>query len=62
MLPRLDGLSVIEKLRQREIRTPVIILSAKRSVDDRIKGLQKAVTTISPNRFLLPSCWRGYTR
>ena len=41
MLPKLDGLSVIEQLRQREIRTPVIILSAKRSVDDRIKGLQK---------------------
>jgi DNA-binding response OmpR family regulator len=41
MLPQLDGLSVIEKLRQHQIRTPVIILSAKRSVDDRIKGLQK---------------------
>lgn len=40
MLPKLDGLTVIEKLRQRNIRTPVIILSAKRSVDDRVKGLQ----------------------
>lgn len=41
MLPRLDGLSLIEKLRQKKIQTPVIILSAKRSVDDRIKGLRK---------------------
>jgi DNA-binding response OmpR family regulator len=41
MLPELDGLSVIEQLRQQQIRTPVIILSAKRAVDDRIKGLQK---------------------
>jgi len=40
MLPRLDGLSVIEKLRGQRIRTPVIILSAKRSVDDRVRGLQ----------------------
>jgi len=40
MLPRLDGLSVIENLRRQEINTPVIILSAKRSVDDRVKGLQ----------------------
>jgi two-component system OmpR family response regulator len=40
MLPKLDGLSVIERLRQRKINTPVIILSAKRSVDDRVKGLQ----------------------
>jgi two-component system OmpR family response regulator len=41
MLPKLDGLSAIEQLRQHKVRTPVIILSAKRSVDDRIKGLQR---------------------
>jgi heavy metal response regulator len=40
MLPKLDGLSLIEELRRQEVNTPVIILSAKRSVDDRIKGLQ----------------------
>jgi two-component system OmpR family response regulator len=40
MLPGLDGLSVIEELRRRRIRTPVLILSARRSVDDRVKGLQ----------------------
>jgi len=40
MLPKLDGLSLIEKLRQKKINTPVIVLSAKDSVDDRIKGLQ----------------------
>src|ERR1700751_2527670 len=40
MLPKLDGLSLIEKLRQKKINTPVIVLSAKDSVDDRVKGLQ----------------------
>jgi len=40
MLPGLDGLSIIERLRRKKIQTPVIILSAKRSVDDRVKGLQ----------------------
>ena len=40
MLPKLDGLGAIEQLRQKKVTTPVIILSAKRSVDDRIKGLQ----------------------
>jgi len=40
MLPKLDGLSLIEELRRRRIDTPVIILSAKRSVDDRVRGLQ----------------------
>jgi len=40
MLPKLDGLSLIEQMRQKKITTPVIILSAKDSVDDRVKGLQ----------------------
>ncbi len=40
MLPKLDGLSLIDTLRRQKINTPVIILSAKRSVDDRVKGLQ----------------------
>lgn len=40
MLPKLDGLTIIEKMRQQKINTAVIILSAKRTVDDRIKGLQ----------------------
>jgi len=40
MLPRRDGLSVVEEMRKEKVNTPVIILSAKRSVDDRIKGLQ----------------------
>ncbi|BDD94285.1 MULTISPECIES: response regulator transcription factor [unclassified Pandoraea] len=40
MLPRLDGLSIIEALRRQGVATPVIILSAKRTVDDRVKGLQ----------------------
>jgi len=40
MLPQRDGLSLIEELRRRGIATPVLILSARRSVDDRVRGLQ----------------------
>ena len=40
MLPKLDGLSLIERMRREKRNTPVIILSAKDSVDDRVKGLQ----------------------
>ena len=40
MLPKMDGLSLIEQLRDHRIDTPVLILSAKRSVDDRVRGLQ----------------------
>src|SRR5512141_1586417 len=40
MVPKLDGLSIIGEMRKRKITTPVIILSAKDSVDDRVRGLQ----------------------
>jgi two-component system OmpR family response regulator len=40
MLPGMDGLTLIERLREKRIATPVLILSAKRTVDDRVKGLQ----------------------
>jgi len=40
MLPGIDGLKLIEEMRKNRINTPVIILSAKRTVDDRVKGLQ----------------------
>ncbi len=40
MLPKQDGLSLVKELRKAGVRVPVIILSAKASVDDRIKGLQ----------------------
>jgi two-component system, OmpR family, response regulator len=40
MLPGLDGLSLIEQMRAKRIHTPVLILSARHSVDDRVKGLQ----------------------
>lgn len=41
MLPELDGLSLIQQIRSRGKKLPVIILSAKRSLDDRIVGLRQ---------------------
>lgn len=40
MLPGRDGLSLIEELRRHRVLTPVLILSARRTVDDRVRGLQ----------------------
>lgn len=40
MLPQMDGLAVIDALRGKGVRTPVLILSARRTVDDRVRGLQ----------------------
>jgi two-component system, OmpR family, response regulator len=39
MLPALDGLSLIESMRRDGVRTPVLILSARQSVNDRVRGL-----------------------
>lgn len=40
MLPKMNGLKLIENMRREKINTPVIVLSAKGEVDDRVKGLQ----------------------
>jgi DNA-binding response OmpR family regulator len=40
-LPDIDGISLILRLRQSGVRTPVLILSARRSVDDRVRGLEQ---------------------
>jgi two-component system OmpR family response regulator len=41
MLPECDGLEIIETMRKKRVNTPVLILSAKRSVDDRVRGIQR---------------------
>jgi two-component system, OmpR family, response regulator len=41
MLPGMDGLTIIESIRAKKINTPIIILSAKREVDDRVAGFKK---------------------
>lgn len=41
MLPKMDGLSLITEMRRNSVNTPILILSAKRSLEERVKGLQK---------------------
>lgn len=40
MVPQLDGLSLVRQMRASKLKTPVIILSAKATVEDRVRGLQ----------------------
>ncbi len=40
MLPKLDGISLTERLRREGVLTPILFLSARGSVDDRVRGLQ----------------------
>src|SRR4029077_2176684 len=39
-LPDVDGLTVLQKIRNRKVSPPVLILSARNAVDDRVKGLE----------------------
>jgi two-component system OmpR family response regulator len=54
MLPGRDGLSVIGDLRRAGIATPVLILTARRSVDDRVKGLETGGDDYLTKPFALP--------
>jgi len=40
LLPGMDGVTIVEALRQDQVRTPVLILSALGAVDDRVRGLR----------------------
>ena len=51
MLPKLDGLALVQMLRKEKIPLPVIILSAKAAVDDRVRGLQAGGDDYLPKPF-----------
>ena len=51
MLPGRDGFSVLQELREREVRTPVICLTARDVVDDRITGLNLGADDYLPKPF-----------
>lgn len=52
MLPKLDGISLLETLRQRRINTPILILSAKQTADDRVAALQRGADDYLVKPFL----------
>ncbi len=39
MLPGIDGISVLKKIRNKKLKTPVLLLTAKNSVEDKVTGL-----------------------
>jgi DNA-binding response OmpR family regulator len=53
MLPKRDGLAVLKEMRTADIDTPVIMLTARGSIDDRIKGLDAGADDYLPKPFAL---------
>lgn len=53
MMPRMDGLTVLSKLRAAGNRTPVLLLTAKSEVSDRIEGLDLGADDYLPKPFVM---------
>lgn len=53
MLPGRDGLAVLRQLRDRSIRTPVLLLTARGDVNDRVEGLNAGADDYLPKPFVL---------
>ncbi|HWO90666.1 MAG TPA: response regulator, partial [Methylomirabilota bacterium] len=54
MLPRRDGIEVLTTLRKRGLQTPVLILTAKDTVDDRVHGLDSGADDYLVKPFAFP--------
>jgi DNA-binding response OmpR family regulator len=53
MLPGRDGLSLLRELRQRQVATPVLLLSARGQVNERIEGLNLGADDYLPKPFVI---------
>jgi DNA-binding response OmpR family regulator len=53
MMPKIDGLTVLEHTREAGINTPVLMLTAKGDTEDRIKGLDHGADDYMPKPFSL---------
>jgi len=49
MLPKLSGLEIIKKLREKGVATPILILTARGDIDDKVKGLESGADDYLPN-------------
>ena len=57
MLPKMDGLAAIKSLRDKDIQTPILCLTARDSVDDKVSGLDIGADDYWPSRLPLLSWW-----
>ena len=51
MIPKLDGIQVLQALRAKQIATPVLLLTAKSQVEDRVAGLENGADDYLPKPF-----------
>lgn len=61
-LPGKDGLDVLDAIRARNNPVPLLIITARDGLDDRLRASMAAPTTSCSNLSPWPSCWRGCVR
>jgi DNA-binding response OmpR family regulator len=61
-LPRLDGISVLKRLRTKGVATPVLILTARGSWMERVEGIDAGADDFCRSPFMPRSCWLGSAR
>lgn len=65
MLPGMDGFEILRTLREDKIRTPVLMLTARGSLEDRVRGLESGADYYLPKPFQMAellACLRAITR
>ena len=62
MMPKMDGITVLKNIRAQGNDVPVLILTAKSEVDDRVLGLDSGVMIISANHSRRKNFWQEYAR
>ena len=60
MLPGKDGFAVATELRKASNYIPLLMLTARGSPEDVLKGFESAPTTIRPSPSIWPFCWRAF--
>ena len=65
MLPEMDGFQVLRRMREQGVRTPVCMLTARSTLEDRVKGLETGADYYLPKPFQMAeriACLRAITR
>jgi DNA-binding response OmpR family regulator len=54
MLPKIDGLTILKEIRKKKVNTPVLLLTARTSIEDKVKGLDTGADDYLPKPFAVP--------
>ena len=57
MMPGMDGMEVLSRLRSEKNNVPILLLTAKSEVEDRVKGLDAGADDYLPKPFPSVNCW-----